>query len=94
VQEVAPVLADVLADRRRRQHAPPRREQRIDDVRVVLHRQLEELHDAEDLEVPALVERGDVVLLPGLEPFDLRAEAQDLAARCGNTMFLGGMQIP
>ncbi len=39
----------------------------------------EKLHDAEDLDVPFLVERLNVMLLPGLEALDLRAEAEDLA---------------
>lgn len=66
MQEEPPVLADERPDSRAVHDARGRREQTVDDVRVVLHRQLEELHDAEDGEVEVRERRG----------FDLAVQAE------------------
>jgi len=95
VKEHAPVLTHQLTGASRVDYAIRRREERVDHVRVVLHHELEEAHDAVNSEIvllPVLWVRD--VLLPLLEALDLRTEAGDHASQVREDQLLRGIHHP
>jgi hypothetical protein len=72
-------------------HALPRGKQAVDHVGVVIHAQLDILHDAEYREIILnfLVGIADVMLAPLIEALDLLTETRYLTSEMGEHHVLG-----
>lgn len=82
VQENLSMIADVFANGRGVQDAPPRYEQAVNHVRVVVHGQRKESLNRENRKIVfSLIARiDDTMLLPVLELRNLRSETFDFAS--------------